>query len=190
MLELHYAAAGAGAALVALPTHLVASELMHILVDSEPSVVFAAARFANLIRETGELLGDARLEMPPVVWIVDPSARSSPPIFGGTLYESAVDLGAGLWRSGSSVLSPGRGDDPLHLYYTSGTAGQPTGVVLSHGMVLAHAAGVAAAMRLGAGDVWGHFAPVRGGAYAHRIPPLFFGHCSYAYVRKPRMYVC
>ena len=72
MLELHFAAAGAGAALVGLSTHLVASELMHILVDSEPSVVFAAARFANLIRETGELLGDARLEMPPVVWIVDP----------------------------------------------------------------------------------------------------------------------
>ena len=160
-MELHFAAAGAGAALVGLSTHLVASELMHILVDSEPSVLFAAARFAPLIRATGELLSASQLAMPPVVWITDPSALSAPPVFGGTLYESAVERGAELWRSGASVLSPGRGSDPLHFYYTSGTTGQPKGVVLSHTMVLTHARGAAAAMRLGDDDVWGHFAPVR-----------------------------
>ena len=39
-------------------------------------------------------------------------------------------------------------------------AGFPKGVLLTHRIVCAHALGTGAEMRLHAGDVWGHFAPL------------------------------
>ncbi|PNH02167.1 Erythronolide synthase, modules 3 and 4, partial [Tetrabaena socialis] len=51
-------------------------------------------------------------------------------------------------------------DEPYHMYYTSGTTGLPKGVLLSHRIVVTHAIGTIAEMRLHGGDVWGHLAPL------------------------------
>ena len=38
-----------------------------------------------------------------------------------------------------AALGPAAGQDPLHLYYSSGTSGTPKAVLLSHGIVVRHA---------------------------------------------------
>ena len=51
-------------------------------------------------------------------------------------------------------------DDVAQLYYTSGTTGDPKGVMLTHGNVGAHAAAAVQELRLGSADRWGHIAPM------------------------------
>jgi fatty-acyl-CoA synthase len=46
------------------------------------------------------------------------------------------------------------------LYYTSGTTGEPKGVVLTHANVNAHARAATSALELRPTDVWGHVAPM------------------------------
>jgi long-subunit acyl-CoA synthetase (AMP-forming) len=46
---------------------------------------------------------------------------------------------AALARVAPIARHVGRPDDPAQLYYTSGTTGEPKGVVLTHANVLAHA---------------------------------------------------
>ena len=65
---------------------------------------------------------------------------------------------------------PGASADwqPLHsdetqlaqLYFTSGTTGEPKGVMLTHGNLVEHALAAIDEFRLGAQDVWGHIAPM------------------------------
>ena len=53
-----------------------------------------------------------------------------------------ASLLAGM-RAEVAALGPAAGDDPLHLYYTSGTSGTPKAVLLSHSIVIRHALGCA-----------------------------------------------
>jgi len=63
----------------------------------------------------------------------------------------------------SSASSPhysGRPDDAAQIYYTSGTTGEPKGVVLTHTNVCAHAAMARDALALTDADTFGHIAPM------------------------------
>ena len=52
------------------------------------------------------------------------------------------------------------GDDPCHIYYTSGTTGVAKGVVLSHNALLAHAMASVAEFQIQQQDRWLHLAPI------------------------------
>ena len=58
------------------------------------------------------------------------------------------------------VPHPSAPEDVAHLYYTSGTTGEPKGVPLTHRNVVSHAQAAVTELDLASDDVWGHIAPM------------------------------
>lgn len=79
------------------------------------------------------------------------SGGSSFPLFSENMCSAFPSVGGG---------SGGRGSDNAHMYYTSGTTGNPKGVMLTHDVVAKHAVATCAEMRIDASDVWAHVAPM------------------------------
>lgn len=60
------------------------------------------------------------------------------------------------FRKTEGIIGAGEGADYAHMYYTSGTTGNPKGVMLTHDIVGKHAVATCAEMRIDRGDVWAH----------------------------------
>ncbi len=151
-LEAYFATAGADLVLCPLNTRLHALELAHILRDCQARGWIVANDFADVARATLEhapMLED-------VLWTGGAVKLEIP---GRTLRsQSWVEA---LAQTGERGFDPDSGDSGLaHLYYTSGTTGEPKGVMLTHGNVSVHATSAVSELRLDEGDVWGHFAPM------------------------------
>jgi len=138
VLELYFAAPAAGLVLLPLNTRLAGAELAECLEDARCRVVVAGPEHVDVLREacTGAQVIAAGCGIPGLP-CYDDLLRASP-------------------------LAPFgmHADDIAYLYYTSGTAGRPKGVMLSAGGVLAGALGCAAAVGLGSGARWLHASPM------------------------------
>jgi len=176
---IHYACAMLRCVLLNLNTHLVRRESAYILADAGCKAVFArAVPHADVLRDV--MMGDGerrdRSDVPrdlvAIVWIydddddevVDGTKRSSPYIRGVRNFDWHIDVIADddddVDRAIPLLTRAIAAHTDAHLYYTSGTTGNPKGVRLSHAVVRAHADATAVEMRIGLSDTWLHAAPM------------------------------
>jgi len=125
MFESHFSIPMAGAVLNSINVRLDAGTIAHILNDSN-------AKMLLVDRELFEVASDAisiSSSNPKVVLINDAFAESKPNVTENTIeYESLVENGDPSFK----WQKPDDEWQPLSLNYTSGTTGQPKGVVYHH----------------------------------------------------------
>jgi fatty-acyl-CoA synthase len=118
LLEAHYGVPMAGAVLNALNYRLDARSIAFILAHGKAKLLIADREFAPVVRQALNEFGGAM----PLVEIEDGAGDAS---LGGTEYEAFLAEGdpAAAWSE------PPDEWDPIALNYTSGTTGDPKGVV-------------------------------------------------------------
>jgi fatty-acyl-CoA synthase len=143
LLEAHYGVPMAGAVLNALNYRLDARSIAFMLAHGQAKLLIADREFAPIVREAlRELAGPI-----PLVEIDDGAGGVS---LGGTEYEDFLAEGdpAAAWSG------PRDEWEPIALNYTSGTTGNPKGVVYHHRGAFLNAIGNAISFGLDRGSVY------------------------------------
>ena len=150
LLEAHYGVPMAGAVLGALNVRLDAATIAFILEHGEAKVLLADRAFAGVVADAL-----SRLDSPPTVVRIDDGAADQggeafSQSFGETDYESLLTEGAPdfEWRP------PADEWQALALNYTSGTTGNPKGVVYHHRGATLNAIANVISLGLGPGSVY------------------------------------
>jgi long-chain acyl-CoA synthetase len=149
-----------GGAAVPVYQDAIASELVYVLNHSEVSVIVAEDQ------EQVDKILSLRSQLPALRWIVfeDPRGMSSyrDPLLKS--YAEVQAMGRDIGKSSSGLfdreLDAGRADDIAMIAYTSGTTGQPKGVLLSHRNMVATAENFIAAESVKRGDNWLAYLPM------------------------------
>ncbi len=124
MLEAHFGVPMAGAVLNAINIRLDAAIVAFILGHGEAKVLLTDREFSGVIAEALDLLDGPR----PLVVDIDDALAEGGELIGETDYESFIAGGDPEF----AWSGPGDEWDSLALNYTSGTTGNPKGVVYHH----------------------------------------------------------
>nr|WP_315426146.1 acyl-CoA synthetase [uncultured Albidiferax sp.] len=124
MLEVHFGVPMSGAVLNTLNTRLDGEAIAFMLQHGEAKVLLIDREFAPVVEKALSLLGEQR---PFVIEVEDPLAPDGKAL-GDTSYEAFIALGDPqfAWQL------PADEWDAIALNYTSGTTGNPKGVVTHH----------------------------------------------------------
>ncbi len=160
-LELYYACARMGAAIVPLNFRLALPEIVYILNDSESKALVVDKTFAPYA--TGR---DTFPTVESIVYCGDET-----PV-GMINYDDVVSKGSHMLESVDQAMED---DDIAGLFYTGGTTGRAKGVVLSHKNVMSNAINSIIAFGFTNQDKRLHAAPMSniadaGGVFALTIP--------------------
>jgi len=145
-LELYYACARMGAAIVPLNIRLARPEIVFILNDSETKVLVVDKTFASYI---------AGRDTVPSLDNVIYSGDVTPPDMIN--FEDVVIGGSHMQETVDQEMEE---DDLAGLYYTGGTTGRAKGVMLSHKNIMSNAFNTLVATGYNQRDTWLHAAPM------------------------------
>ena len=146
ILEAHFGVPLAGGVLVAINIRLSPSDIRQILTDSGACLLFVDTEFSHLIAPIRDELTTVR----EIVNIIDDQAETTGEKLPGLEYESFL-------ATGSATTLPSRLDsenDLISLNYTSGTSGQPKGVMYTHRGAYFNALGEALELKLDSRSVY------------------------------------
>jgi fatty-acyl-CoA synthase len=143
-LEGHYGIPLLGAMLVAINTRLSSNEIRYILQHS-------AARAILVDTELSPLVAPVVDDCPELRTIVAVRETEAPAAVGDLDYEAF--LADAEPEAGTPPLATGE-DTPISINYTSGTTGQPKGVVYTHRGAYLNALSVSFELRLGPDSVY------------------------------------
>jgi fatty-acyl-CoA synthase len=149
MLEAHYAVPALGAVLNALNYRLEARSIAFCLGHGRAKVLLTDAEFAPVVR-------DALAQMPVPPRVIDLDDPEGPGAGEAALRLGEITYEALLERGDAQYAWPGPRDewDSLSLLYTSGTTGDPKGVLYHHRGAYLNALGNALAFRLTPASVY------------------------------------
>ena len=122
IFEAHFAVPMAGAVLNAVNVRLDAATLRYIFTHAESKMIFTDREFSAKVKEAAD-----GMETPPVLVDINDAAAEGEPA-GVCDYEEFMARSGG----GTACAMPGDEWEPLALNYTSGTTGNPKGVVYHH----------------------------------------------------------
>ena len=149
LLEAHYAVPGIGAVLNPLNVRLDARTIAVCLDHGQARVLFVDAEYAPAVREALALCA-----RPPLVVDLDdpegPFHGDASARLGSETYEAFIARGDPAF----ALTAPADEWDAISLLYTSGTTGNPKGVVYHHRGAYLNALGNALAFRLGPDSVY------------------------------------
>ncbi|MFN2125957.1 MAG: acyl-CoA synthetase [Candidatus Promineifilaceae bacterium] len=162
-VDLLYAAGKIGAVFTPLNWRLAANELLYILNDSRPKVLFIDGEFAGTLAEL-----QSKFAFEQVICIGDEQIQ------GALDYEEALAMAD---ESEPPVPPTMNGETPYCILYTSGTTGKPKGAIIPHRQVLWNCINTTISWGLTEKDITPVFTPLfhAGGLFAFMAPILFLG---------------